>query len=331
MNVAAARVALKAHRFEVGVSVLVILVVAALAALIEARTALVSVPPGCFDIWRTSGPDGAGQCLGPIREWARSVSEDGTRLVAAMAYLPFAVGVLTGAPIVAGELEARTAQLVWSLYGSRPRWLRDQVVPILAVLGLALIALAIGTAVIENDRAFFGYSRVDDLGLTGASLLPRAFAAFCLSLLAGALMGRTLPALVLGLAATATLVVTLGWARDAWQRQLPAEIDAGQGAAVGQQTIVTAVLWKSPQGEVLSTEAARERAHASGAPLPPPGDAQDNPALAWLSEHHYTEMDMGISADTALQWGYYDALLFSLAGLSALSATGWAVRRRRPT
>lgn len=325
MSLEAARVTLKLHRFEVGISVLAALVVTALAGVIELRTALVSVPPGCFEIWRTNGPDGAGQCLGPIRAWATYLSEDGTRIIAAMAYLPFGIGVLSGAPIVAGELEARTAQLSWSLYGSRGRWLRDQLLPILAALGLAMIALAIGTAVIENDRAFFGYSRVEDLGLSGASLLPRAFAAFGLSLLAGALTGRTLSAFVLGLAATVALVVALGWAREAWQRELPAEMDAGP------QTIITAVLWKSPDGEVLTTESARERAHAAGAPLPPPGDAQDEPALAWLSQHDYAELDRGISADTALQWAYFDGLLFTLVGVAAVAGTVWAVRRRRPT
>lgn len=43
-----------------------------------------------------------------------------------------------GVPIVARELEARTAQTAWSLSGSRLRWLLRQMAPILILLGVTV-------------------------------------------------------------------------------------------------------------------------------------------------------------------------------------------------
>ena len=36
---------------------------------------------------------------------------------------PFAVGILLGAPLVAREIDGRTAQLAWTMSRSRTRWL----------------------------------------------------------------------------------------------------------------------------------------------------------------------------------------------------------------
>ena len=57
-----------------------------------------------------------------------------------IAALPFAAGVVLGAPLVSRELEQRTAQLGWPLARSRARWLWFRLLP-LALVGLVLLAI----------------------------------------------------------------------------------------------------------------------------------------------------------------------------------------------
>jgi hypothetical protein len=333
MTLAAARVTLKLHRFEIGAALLVAVVFTSWALVVELRTALVEVPGGCLDAWRAAGPLEAGACSGPMRAWGAIVSEEGTRIVEAMAYVPFGVGLLGGAPIVAAELESRTAQTAWALYASRFRWLLHQLAPTLAVLGLAMVALSIGTAIVERDRVFFGYSPVEDIGLSGFALLPRWWAALGFGLFAGSLIGRTLPAFVLGIAATAVLIVFVAWTHEEWlQRQSPTVLaEQTSGPARRHDAIVTAVAWRGPTGDIISSQEALALAHAAGTPQPGAGDPQDDAALAWLEEHGYAEVDLGISSETALHWAIIEGLVFTLVGFGALGATAWEVRRRRPT
>jgi hypothetical protein len=73
-----------------------------------------------------------------MRVWGGALAVDGEKLFMAMKILPFGVGLLAGVPIVARELEMRTAQTAWSLNGSRLRWLIRQVAPIGGVVALAI-------------------------------------------------------------------------------------------------------------------------------------------------------------------------------------------------
>jgi hypothetical protein len=130
--------------------------------------------------------------------------------------LPFVVGLLLGVPIVGRELELRTAALSWSLTGDRVRWLLARFLP---VLGLALIALVVAAlAVAEMARAahpwnYMGPGRIPnltELGSEGSTLVGRGIMALGIALLAGALIGRTLPAFAA--AAIACFVLLFGGA-----------------------------------------------------------------------------------------------------------------------
>jgi hypothetical protein len=116
-----------------------------------------------------------------------------------LAFAPFLLAVLVGAPLVARELERGTSRLAWSLAPSRVRWLVVRVVPAVAfVFALALLAgLALDrlTAAIEpgtdSARSFSGF------GSRGAVLAARAAFVFAIGVCFGALLGRMLPALLL--------------------------------------------------------------------------------------------------------------------------------------
>jgi hypothetical protein len=331
MTLASAWVTLKQHRFEVLIGALVAVAFAIWAATVEVRTATTSVPRGCFQIWNSLGPDGAGACLDPIRAWASALISDGDVIIHAMAYLPLGIGLLVGVPIVAGELEGRTAQTAWSLFGSRSRWLGFQVVPVLVVVSLAMVLLAIATAAVESDRVIFGYSPVEELGHYGWELVPQWLAALGVGLLAGALFRRPLPAFALGLLAVIGLVWAIGMAHQAWLEGLTPTPIASDASGPSNGAIITAVAWRSPAGQLLARTDADALAHASGAPQPGSDDPQDNPAITWLQDHGYTEVDLGVSRSTALTWGYYEGLLFATAGGTAAMTAFMVTKRVRPT
>jgi hypothetical protein len=112
--------------------------------------------------------------------------------------LPFLLGALVGASLVARELERGTTRLAWSLSPSRARWFVVRVVPaIVIVFGLSFLAgVALDrlmTAVepgTDMANSFAGY------GNRGVVLAARATFVFAIGVAVGAVMGRMLPALI---------------------------------------------------------------------------------------------------------------------------------------
>lgn len=313
--IAAARVTLKQHRFEVGMAALAALVLGMAALFVEYELKAVDVPRGCFDARLATGPSGAGDCAGPIQAWGSILADQGVRIIAAMAYVPFAVGLLGGVPIVGRELESRTAQTAWSLNGSRLRWLIRQIAPVLMFLGLAVTFAALASGAVEADRVVWGQSPFLDIGLHGPPVVARAFGAFGLGLLLGALLGRTLPAFVFGAILLLTLVYQVGVARNAWlNMQHPVVIEDASTA------VQTGWAWLTPQGTQVTDLQARAQVPAG----------MSHPET-WLADHGYRLVALGVTEEVAMGWALYDALGFSLVGSASLGATIVVVNRRRPT
>jgi hypothetical protein len=322
---AAARVTLKQHRFEVVAAALAAVALGLWALFLEYRLRAINVPPACFGIWQASGPDGAGDCAGPIHVWGSILAEEGSRIIGAMAYLPFAVGLLGGVPIVAREVELRTAQTAWSLNGSRFRWLIRQVAPVAILLGLAVAFAALAASGIQADREIWGQSPFLDLGLHGPLVLARAFGAFGIGLLLGALVGRSLPAFVLGAVLSLQLVSGVGVVRDAWLAgQHPVVIDNAP------TVVTTGWAWRTPEGTQISDQAAKALVPAEVSKLDS-GQDQAVHSIGWLEDHGYRLLALGVTDEMALGWAPYDALLFSLVGMASFAGAIILVNRRRPT
>jgi hypothetical protein len=121
-----------------------------------------------------------------------------------LAIVPFAAGVILGVPLLAREIEHRTAHLAWPLARSRARWLALRLVPV-ALIGVVLVAAPALSGqilarsefpVISPDANFEGY------GERGIPPVVRFGVVFVASALVGAWIGRQLPAvLVAGLLA----------------------------------------------------------------------------------------------------------------------------------
>ena len=133
---------------------------------------------------------------------------------------PFGMGVLLGAPLVAREIDGRTAQLAWSLSPSRVGWLLRRIAFValfgLALLGVLAVASELLTAAIFPDRtlsedfAFFGRR--------GLPIVARGVGAILLGVLVGALIGRVLPAVLASALVIGLAFLGLTLAEDRWNQ-----------------------------------------------------------------------------------------------------------------
>ncbi|MGZ6339485.1 MAG: hypothetical protein ACXWNG_03880, partial [Candidatus Limnocylindrales bacterium] len=111
--VTSARLTFKVHRFEVLAVSVGSLIVAASALIVTYRLNSVGVTNQCLLQWLSGGPDAAGACKDPVSQWAGINESEGGKVLAAMALLPYAIGLFLGVPLVGRELEARTAATAW--------------------------------------------------------------------------------------------------------------------------------------------------------------------------------------------------------------------------
>ena len=342
---AAARVTLKQHRFEVVAAVLAALAVGVWALVVQYRLNALNVPPECIRDWlyTTDARDQTGGCAGPMRAWSSILQGEGgaildgegTISLSAMGILPFMVGLLGGVPLVARELEARTAQTAWSLNGSRLRWLLRQVTPVAILLGIAVTFAAFAVEGLAAANVAWGGYASFLIGVHGPLVLARALGAFGIGLLVGALLGRTLPAFVLGAALLVALLFAVGAASDAWLAGLEPQVIAKLSPETEEydlqpRAVTTGWGVRTPDGILISIEDATALARAAGAPEPAPGDVQDIPALEWFEQNGYTLLPLGVTDEMALGWAPYDGVVFSLVGLGSIAGAALLVNRRRP-
>lgn len=326
---------LKLHRFEYGVALLMAFGLAVWAWSIVFRSDLSAVSASCLADWRKLGPGADASCTRAMNAWSGPVVNESPVLTAALAYLPFAAGLLAGAPIVAREIETGTARTAWSLYTRRSRWLAWAAAPVLAGLLALMAAVGLGSVLLEADRVAWGYSDVEDLGRYGFVLVVDAAFGFAVALADGALLGRSLPALVFATVIVVALVGASGQLHDAWQRSLePTVVSEGSGPAardLSPGAILTQPAWRAPDGRQVAPSVALEAAHAAGVPRPAPGDDADSAGLAWLEANGYTALGLGITRETALSWQWIESAGMGVAALLFAGIAMFAVVRRRPT
>jgi hypothetical protein len=339
----AALVTLKQHRFEVGVAALAGVLAGLWGLAISIQIDALGVSQGCLESVAVS-EDGSGvtpDCLALVRQGSGILGETflGAQAgipISVMGALPFLVGLLGGIPIVAREIEARTAQTAWSLSGSRLRWLARQAWPIVFLLGGTMSFAALVAAPVVDAWVSWGHGTESwAIGLHGPLALGRAFAAFGVGLMAGAIFGRTLPAFLAGIAISLGVLLGASTVRDAWLNGLDPVVIGAYVPETGElrmtpRAVLTGWGVETPDGELLSSDEGRERATRAGVPPPAPGDEQDTAALEWYAENGFVLLPVGVTDEIAVRWAPYDGAIFVAAGILSTSAAAVTVNRRRP-
>lgn len=321
------RVNYRLHRFEVLVVVLGCALFAVTAAIVTVHlnAAAAAIPAGCFDNWFAGLDDPTSGCEGPFRAFANINYSEASMVMAAMSVLPFVAGLLLGPPLVAHELETRTAETAWVLAGARWRWLAGLVVPALVLLLVAVGIVAGLTAILEVARQpwLAGGPSWDDIGLYGPIVVARALVAFGIGLLLGALVGRTMPALTMAVIACVLLFALTWFARWAWVDGNAILIDGRNGSTSGGLTIGQQ-MFQAADGTLLSTEEAYAQVPAAVT-----ADPSGEGAFAWM-EAHYREVYRGVPASYAPTWAGLETI--GLTGIAAALIVGsfMIVERRRP-
>ena len=124
---------------------------------------------------------------------------------------PVLIGVFAGAPVLARELETGTFRFAWTQGSGRLRWTITKLVLLAAAVTAAAFAFSelfswYYQPFLASDRTYEFLPIV--FNLRGVDFAAWTLAAFAISVFAGAVIRRTVPAMAASLAAWAVLIVT---------------------------------------------------------------------------------------------------------------------------
>jgi hypothetical protein len=145
----------------------------------------------------------------------------------ALAVLPFVAGVVLGVPLLARELEHRTAQLAWPLARSRARWLALRLVPIAVIGAILLVPPALAGEVLIRSQFpvtspganFEGYGERGFLTVLRFELVLVAGA------FVGGWLGRQLPAVLVAGLAAGGIGVALTFVQPYWVEPVAQKVE----------------------------------------------------------------------------------------------------------
>ena len=257
----------------------------------------------------------------------------GTNLVNLAWLAPFGMGVILGAPLVAREIEGRTAQLAWSLSRSRVGWLLRRIA-FVSLFGLALLAVLAVSSELLTAAMFPEKTLGEDFiyfGRRGLPVVARGVGAIMLGVLVGALIGRVLPAILAAALVIGLAFIGLTLAEDRWnliestmQRFSPETANAADMAALG-----VSYGMETADGEFITYSEAYERGMN-------PNFADEHGG--WYASEEDLEAGrlLGYDARLTIPGERYpdivlrhSALVVSL-GILALGLAAFVVVRRRP-
>ncbi len=233
---------------------------------------------------------------------------------------PFAIGLILGVPVVAREVEARTAPIAWTLSRSRLRWLVQRVAPLVVVVVLVAALVGVASEFVTRTNPFADYASnpgFADYTSRGVLLPVRALAVLSLAIAVGAMVPRQLAALLLAAGVTLALFVGLTLGMDAWMTAEATPIVMDQ-AQLGGPRIFDVAYRDDATGEVISMNDFYNRYGDVALP-----DGEQDPK-------GFTQVAIGIPGEQYATWVLREsAVLGALALISSAVALG-VVNRRRP-
>lgn len=206
----ATRLTWRIHRFEALFGAGVAVLLAATLWVIASHLRAIDVDPACWGQW-VGSDEITSACQRSVHAWLTVNEEEVGQMTGLLVFVPILLGVVLGVPVVGREAEMRTLGLAWALEGRRWRWLLARVLPMLviAVVGGVLLGMASRELRAAQAVSPFELDRMEDIAHQGAVLGARVLLGFGVGLLAGAALGRTLPALLVATVAAVLWVAFL--------------------------------------------------------------------------------------------------------------------------
>ncbi len=255
-----ARVSYRQQRWELILVVLgTALTAAAMLWFAAELRGLATAHPGCLD--------GSASGCEAIADRVDDLQTMGARLLILSFAAPFGMGVLLGAPLVAREIDGRTAQLAWTLSRSRTGWLLRRIAFMVLLTVVLLGALAITSEILAaalQPGADMGHD-FTWIGRRGWLIVARGLGALMIGLLVGSLIGRVLPAI---LATALVVALTFTGASLLQDRWLAGEAQVArfgvdgpvQGLPAGSLVLDTGL--QTPDGTSYTWQEAQDRGFA---------------------------------------------------------------------
>lgn len=236
----------------------------------------------------------------------------------------YAVPIVLGVPVLTTEIERRTAMIAWPLAMSRPRWLAWRAGSVLVVGTVLIGVLAVATEALAGAKA-----PDTDLGFAahggrGISLMTRAVLMLVVAVAVGAVIGRLMPSLLVGIALAVVISTAVGslvpYGVESTELT-PTEITPTEAVYEGGHPLMTGHAYRAPDGTPISddeAEALRMAIYAEYSPDQPPDSLLPRDVQFGIAGSRYGEV---LARESAVLVGA-TVLVGGLAGA--------VVQRRRP-
>jgi hypothetical protein len=247
------RLTFRIHRFEASAVVAMTLLSVVVSALVIAYLRGSGYAAACFSPTQGESPV---RCFDPFPGMVARIASGSVGLAL---IFPFVAGLLTGGPLIAGEIDGGTARLAWSLSPSRLRWFAHRVVPILVLLvGAAYVIGIVADQLVAtlNPTADIGRSFVS-FHSRGVILAANALLIGAFSIALGALLGRPVPTFVLALILSAATIVAIGQVhRDLLVREAVVVEQTNDGFSFNGNDLFVASKFRDKDGSLIEWEEA---------------------------------------------------------------------------
>ena len=236
---------------------------------------------------------------------------------------PFALGLFLGIPVVAREIEGRTAGMAWTLSRSRSRWLVQRVLPLVVVVIVLAAAVGSGSEFVTRTNPFADLAAnpgFADYTARGWMLPVRGLALLMLGIAVGATVPRQLPALLLAIGFSIALFVGLSLGMDAWMsaeaEPIPL-VETRFGPIADGPRIFDIAFREDATGELITENDFYTRYEGS---FMPDGEMPEG----------FTQVAIGIPGTEYAVWVLRESAILGGLALASGALARTVVRRRRP-
>ncbi len=243
------------------------------------------------------------------------------QLYQAVLVLPALVGLFVGAPLLAREFEHGTHRLVWTQGITRHRWLSTKLALLLGgvLLGggiLAVLGAWYRATADANTTPFLGFD------VQGPALVAYALFALALAMAAGALIRRTLPAMLVTLIGfTATRISVAHWLRPRFLP--PLAEDATSGSGLSRNWYLRFGGYVDARGHALDISQVKDAFRGCS----PPNLSSKVQIMECVRDHGVFQHNIYQPADRFWIFQSIEAAVFLALALALIGFTIWWVKR----